>query len=88
MTQGSYLAIRPGMGVVGEDGRIGSVADVVADPSVDVFHGIVVSHGLIPNHHTFVDQAHVTAVVGDEVEIDLTADDLDALPDAHPGVRL
>jgi hypothetical protein len=81
MKEGSYFAIRPGMAVIGDEGRIGSVSEVVGDTTVDIFRGIVVSHGLT-SQHAFVDQAHVVAVVGDEVQVDLSADDLDALPDA------
>ena len=81
MKEGSYMLIRPGMNVVGPEGRAGSVSEVVADSAVDVFRGIVVAHGLM-GRRAFVDQSHVVAVVDDTVEIDLTPAEVGALPEA------
>src|SRR5262249_18384792 len=54
MEQGSYLQITAGMRVVGADGTLGVVSEVIADPSVDVFRGIMMSYGFLAGRNAFV----------------------------------
>lgn len=72
MEQGSYLLIEPGMTVQGTDGDLGSVKEVVADAGVDIFRGIVLSHGLLLPRHVFVPADKITGVVGRTVQINLS----------------
>ncbi len=87
MTQGSYLLIARGMTVRGTDGDLGTVADVIADESVDVFRGIVLAHGLpLLTSPGFIAAERVVSVVDDVVQVDLgKADVADLLPPAKPG---
>ena len=80
MQQGSYMLLSPGMAVYGTDGHLGSVAEVVGDSDLDVFRGIVVSHGLLTTHKAFVHADAVTSVVGDRVDIAMTRAEFDQLP--------
>lgn len=80
MEQGSYLLIEPGMTVQGTDGAIGTVAEVVADKNVDVFRGLIVTHGFILHKRLFVPAAQVTSVVGTVVSLSLSKNEADLLP--------
>ena len=80
MEQGSYMLINPGMAVYGTDGHLGSVSEVVADAGVDVFRGIVVSHGLLAAHRAFVPAEYVVSVVDDKVNVSLSRQEFDRLP--------
>jgi uncharacterized protein YrrD len=80
MERGSYMLITLGMPVVGTDGTLGTVAEVAADTGLDVFHGIVVSHGLLSLRHTFVAPGGITSVTDDGVVVRLTRSEFDALP--------
>jgi len=77
MEQGSYLLIKPGMAVLGSDGHLGTVKDVVADIGADVFRGITVSHGLLNMKHDFVAADDVVSVDQDNVRIGLSKSDLE-----------
>lgn len=81
MTQGSYLLIARGMTVRGTDGDLGTVADVIADESVDVFRGIALAHGLpLLSRPGFIAAARVVSVVDDIVQVDLGKADVADLP--------
>ena len=80
MEKGSYLLIKRGMHVVGEDGAIGTVSDVIADYESDVFRGIVVSHGLILPKQGFVSADSVVRVDNDAVQVSVTKQQADHLP--------
>lgn len=81
MTQGSYLLIAHGMTVRGVDGDLGTVADVIADESVDVFRGIALAHGLpLLSRLGFIAATHVVSVVDDIVQVDLGKADVADLP--------
>jgi len=80
MERGSYMMIAPGMSVRGVDGTIGSVAEVVADSGVDVFRGIVVTHGLLSPKRVMIAADDIVSVDEREVDVRLTRDDFDHLP--------
>jgi uncharacterized protein YrrD len=80
MERGSYMLITPGMPVVGVDGTIGNVAEVVADSDMDVFRGIVVSHGVLSPKRAFLASDDITAVTDKEVDVRLSKADFDRLP--------
>ena len=70
MRKGSYLLIQPGMLVRGTDADLGTVAEVVADANIDIFRGLVLSHGLF-SANVFVPGDRVTSVEDDVVVTDL-----------------
>ena len=80
MEIGSYMQIAPGMTVNGTDGALGTVIQVVADEGVDVFRGIIVSHGLIIPKHIFVSADDLIAVANGTVQINVSKTQLDQLP--------
>ena len=80
MEQGSYMLIARGMPVRGTDGDIGTVSEVVADEGVDVFRGLVVTHGLLLHKQHFVPAERVTSVTEQEVQTDLTQYEAEQLP--------
>jgi hypothetical protein len=86
MERGSYMLITPGMPVAGPEGTLGIVAEVVADTSLDVFRGIVVSHGLLPMRRTFVSPDALTAVTDTEVQVTLTRAEFDAILSDGPAI--
>lgn len=69
------------MPVVGLDGHLGSVEEVIADTELDVFRGIVVLHGLLGMRRTMVGPDVIVAVTDDAVELSLARADFDQLPD-------
>ena len=76
MEQGSYLLLQPGMTVLGRDNtQLGTVIEVVADEGADIFRGLVLSLGLRAAH-VFVRGEHVTAVVGNTAQTDLSPNEL------------
>ena len=80
MERGSYMLITPGMSVKGTDGPIGNVAEVVADLGVDVFRGIVVTHGMLAPRRAMIAADYILAVTDDEVDVRLSKADFDLLP--------
>lgn len=81
MEQGSYLLIGRGMTVRGTDGDLGTVADVVADKSVDVFRGILLAHGLpLLSRPGFIAAERVVSVVDDIVQVDFSKAEVADLP--------
>lgn len=86
MEQGSYMLIESGMTVQGTDGTLGTVAEVVADDNIDVFRGLVITHGLLLHKKVFVPAEQVIAVTGTVVSIGLSKDEADALPPPLPVV--
>ncbi len=79
MEQGSYLLIERGMAVKGTDGELGTVSELVADPEVDVFRGILVSHGLLLPKQLFIPAAYVVQVAERTVQVNLSKAEADAL---------
>jgi uncharacterized protein YrrD len=82
MEQGSYMLIQRGMIVRGTDGDVGTVAQVVADAGVDVFRGLVISHGLLLPHQGFLSADHVVSVIDNVVQVDISKSDAGKLPSA------
>lgn len=80
METGSYLLIERGMTVRGSDGDLGTVSEVVADASVDVFRGIVLAHGLFSGKHGFVSAEQVLRVEQNIVVVGLTKTEAEHLP--------
>lgn len=74
------MLIEPGMTVQGTDGTIGTVAEVVADENVDVFRGLVVTHGLLLHKKLFVSAEQVIGVANRVVSLALSKDEAEALP--------
>ncbi len=74
------MLIEPGMTVQGTDGTIGTVAEVVADKNVDVFRGLVVTHGLILHKSLFVQAEQVVGVADNVVSLALSKGEAEALP--------
>lgn len=74
------MLIEPGMMVQGTDGTIGTVAEVVADENVDVFRGLVVTHGLLLHKKLFVPAEQVVGVANRVVSLALSKDEAEALP--------
>jgi hypothetical protein len=82
--KGSYLLLEPGMTVRGRDGDLGTVAAVLADESMDIFRGISVARGFLGlGASVFVPGERVTAVEGDVVTVDLSAEEAKRLPPAE-----
>lgn len=74
------MLIEPGMTVQGTDGTIGTVAEVVADENVDVFRGLVVTHGLLLHKKLFVPAEQVVGVANRVVSLALSKDKAEVLP--------
>jgi len=80
MEQGSYMLIERGMTVRGTDGDLGTVSDIVADESVDVFRGIILSEGLLLPRRKFVAAGYVSRVEQNVVYVTLTKQEANVLP--------
>lgn len=78
------MLIEPGMMVQGTDGTIGTVAEVVADENVDVFRGLVVTHGLLLHKKLFVPAEQVVGVANRVVSLALSKDEAEVLPPPDP----
>lgn len=74
MDKGSYLLIEPGMPVRGTNADLGTVAEVVADVNVDIFRGVMLSHGLF-SANVFVPGERITSVTDGVVHTDLTREE-------------
>ena len=68
------------MAVHGSDGVLGTVSEVVADVSVDVFRGIVLAHGLFEGKHGFVAADKVLRVEQNAVYVGLSKTEANDLP--------
>ncbi len=80
MEQGSYMLIKRGMTLRGTDGDIGTVSEVIADESVDIFRGLVLTHGLLLHKQLFVSAEHVVGVADNIVQVNLSKDEAARLP--------
>ena len=85
METGSYLLITLGMAVEGTDGPLGTVSEVVADPGVDVFRGIVLAHGFLSTKHAFVPAGNVVGVEQNMVRVSLSKSEAEQLPPPATG---
>jgi hypothetical protein len=81
----AYLALREGVAVYDRDGaRIGVVAHVVADDSVDIFDGVVVRVRPEPGHHRFADVAQIAELRERGVVLSVDSGALHRVRDDHP----
>ena len=80
METGSYLLIERGMPVMGTDGELGTVSEVVADVNVDVFRGIVLAYGLFAGKHGFIPADKVLRVEQNKVYVGLSKAEANDLP--------
>lgn len=79
----SYLLLQNGTSVYSSDGeRIGEVAEIRADERNDIFDGLVVGHGLLPGHRSFVAADQVEELYERGVVLKLDAAAADGLPPA------
>jgi len=85
--QVSWKAIEQHAVIALADGtEAGKVKEVAGDPEADIFSGLVASLGLT-GADRFVPAEHVTAIWPDRVEVDLTREALDRLPDYEQPVE-
>ena len=75
----SWLLIERGWKVVGPDGEeAGRVDEVIGDKNADIFNGLSVSEGLFKGRR-YVPAERVTGIYEGLIEVDLTAEQVDAL---------
>ena len=88
--QVAWKVIEAGTPVLAPDGdKVASVSRVVGDPDADVFTGLAVTMGLLGGER-LVPSERVRGIWPDRIEVDLTKDDLETLPDYEdaPVVRI
>jgi sporulation protein YlmC with PRC-barrel domain len=88
--QVAWKAIESDAQVFSTEGQaVGKVAEVVGDYDADVFTGLAISHHALGRKH-FVEAEHVRGIWADRVELDLTKDEIDRLPEhtAPPVIRV
>jgi hypothetical protein len=84
----SYLTLEEGTPVYASDRReAGKVAHVLADPSADLFEGIVLGMGGMPPEHGFVDADLITEIHERGVVLGIDSEEVESLPkpSANPG---
>jgi hypothetical protein len=75
----SWLLVEPGWRVEGRGGaELGTVAEVLGDPELDIFSGVAVSTGLLSATRV-VDAAAVSEIRDGLVVLDLDEDELERL---------
>jgi hypothetical protein len=80
----SWLMIEPGWTVVAQDGaEAGKVEEIVGDTGKDIFNGLSITIGLL-SKPKYVPSERVRAITEGRVELDLPADDVEALDDHDP----
>ena len=78
----SWLLIEPGWTVVARDGtEVGKVEEIVGDTGKDIFNGLAISTGLL-GKPKYVPAERVRGMTEGRVELELSADDVEAL-DEH-----
>jgi len=79
--QVAWKAIDEGAEVIGRDDEsAGKVSRVVGDPDADVFTGLAVVSGVLGKER-LVESERVSGIWPDRVHVDLTADEIEALPE-------
>jgi hypothetical protein len=74
----SYLAVAEGVPVYSREGRrFGELKVVVADEEADIFDGVVID----ADRHRFADAAHVEGFFENGVELTLTYEEAEQLPE-------
>lgn len=78
----SYLVLSKGAAVYSCDGKsLGSVQEVLADPDVDIFDGIILDTSVLPGGHRFADAEQVEEVFERGVLLKLDAAAAEGLPE-------
>jgi hypothetical protein len=78
--QVSWIAIERNAVVVASDGdEAGRVAEVAGDPGADIFNGLVLSLGALSGNR-YLPAERVRGIWPDRVEVDASAEELEALP--------
>lgn len=79
----AWQAILAETPVYSSDGeQVGIVGEVVGAEDADIFHGVVVTSGLLP-HNALVPAANVTAITNRRLDTSLTAEEVRRLPQFH-----
>jgi uncharacterized protein YrrD len=66
--------------VYASDGQeVGAISDVLGSQEEDIFHGIVVRTGAL-SHETMIPAAHVSRITSRRIDVDLSSDEVRALP--------
>ena len=78
--QVSWKAIERDAAVVGADGaEIARVVEIAGDRTADIFSGLVVKLGVLDTKRSFPAE-HVVGIWPQRVQVDLTAEEVEALP--------
>lgn len=78
--QVSWKAVESNAAVVGADGaEIARVVEIAGDRAADIFSGLVVTLGLLATKRSLPAE-HVVGIWPQRVRIDLTAEEVEALP--------
>jgi len=81
----SYLTLEKGVAVYSSDEQhLGKVEHVLADPSLDVFDGIVLDKSVLPGGHRFVDADEVGSIYERGVVLKVDAATAQGLPEPAP----
>ncbi len=79
----SWFLIRPGWEVHASDGKqVGRVEEILGAQEDDIFNGLVVATGFFSGR--YVPAERVRAISEGRVDLDLSAGEVDALPDEPP----
>ena len=79
----SWLMIEPGWTVVARDGsEAGKVEEIVGDTGTDIFNWLSISTGLLARPK-YVPSERVRTITEGRVELDLAAEDVEALGDHY-----
>lgn len=77
----AVLADTPVLTVGGDE--VGTVAEVLGSEAEDIFHGIVLRHGIL-GHEVMIPAQNVTAITNKRITTDLSAEAVRALPQYVP----
>jgi uncharacterized protein YrrD len=81
----SYLTLTEGSAVYSSDDQhLGKVEHVLADPSLDVFDGLVLDRSVLPGGHRFVDADQVASIYERGVVLSVDAAAAQDLPEPGP----
>jgi sporulation protein YlmC with PRC-barrel domain len=80
----SWFVVEPGMPVHASDGgEVGTVTEVIGDEDKDIFNGLMVRARLLGGSR-YVPSERVAQIYTDRIELDISADELDALDERGP----
>ncbi len=79
--QSSYLTLEEGADVYASDGeKVGSVAEIRADMTNDIFEGLVIRHSLLGRRH-YADADQIDGIYEGGVVLALDAAAVESLPE-------